>query len=156
MTEAVLPLLSDCVAGQMGLHFPPERYRDLERGIGSAAREFGFADPDAFALWLVSSPLTRDRLEVLASHLTVGETYFFRDKKILELLEEQILPELIRSRRATEQRLRIWSSGCATGEEPYSIGILLHKLIPDWERWNITFLATDINPRFLHKASVGE
>jgi len=156
MTESVLPLLSDFVAGQMGLHFPPERWRDLERGIGSAAREFGFTDTDAFAQWLLSSPLTRDRVEVLASHLTVGETYFFRDKRIFELLEEQVLPELIRARRTAGQRLRIWSAGCATGEEPYSIAILLHKLIPDLERWNITLLATDINPRFLQKASAGE
>ncbi|MBI4458741.1 MAG: protein-glutamate O-methyltransferase CheR, partial [Acidobacteria bacterium] len=156
MTESVLPLLSDFVAGQMGLHFPPERWRDLERGIGSAAREFGFSDADSFAQWLLTSPLTRNRVEVLASHLTVGETYFFRDRRAFELLEDQILPELIRSRRGTEQRLRIWSAGCATGEEPYSIAILLHKLIADLERWNITLLATDINPRFLHKARSGE
>ena len=156
MTETALPRLSDFVAAQMGLHFPPERWRDLERGIGSAAREFGFADTEAFAQWLLTSPLTRNRVEVLASHLTVGETYFFRDKRTFELLEEQILPELIRSRRATAQRLRIWSAGCATGEEPYSIAILLHKLIPDLERWNIALLATDINPRFLQKASAGE
>ena len=156
MTETLLPRLSEFVAAQMGLHFPPERWRDLERGVISAAREFGFADTEAFAQWLLTSPLTRNRVEVLASYLTVGETYFFREKRAFELLEEGILPELIRSRKGTEQRLRIWSAGCATGEEPYSIAILLHKLIPDLERWNIALLATDINPRFLQRASAGE
>jgi chemotaxis protein methyltransferase CheR len=156
MTEQVLHRISDVVAAQMGLHFPPERWRDLERGIASAAREFGLADPDALAQCLLTSPLTRNRVEVLASHLTVGETYFFRDKRTFAVLEENILTELIRLREGTERRLRIWSAGCATGEEPYSIAILLHKLIPDWERWNITLLATDINPHFLRKASAGE
>ena len=155
MSEILLSRLSDFLEAQMGLHFPPERWRDLARGIGAAATEFGFADTEACIQWLLASPVTRHRIEVLASHLTVGETYFFRDKKIFDLLEGQILPELIASRRGTNQRLRIWSAGCATGEEPYSIAILLHKLIPDLECWNLTILATDINPRFLQKASRG-
>jgi len=155
MPEILLPRLSDFVAAQMGLHFPMERWRDLERGIHSAARDFGFTDAEACIQWLLASPLTRSQVEVLASHLTVGETYFFREKRTFALLEEHILPELIRSRRGMNQHLRIWSAGCASGEEPYSIAILLQKLIPDVERWNITILATDINPRFLQKASQG-
>lgn len=133
MSEILLSRLSDFLGAQMGLHFPAERWRDLGRGLSAAAREFGFTDTDACIQWLLASPLTRHRIEVLASYLTVGETYFFRDKKTFDLLEGQILPELIRSRRGTNHLLRIWSAGCATGEEPYSIAILLHKLIPDLE-----------------------
>ena len=155
MSEILLSRLSDFLGAQMGLHFPAERWRDLGRGLSAAAREFGFTDTEACIQWLLASPLTRHRIEVLASYLTVGETYFFRDKKTFDLLEGQILPELIRSRRGTNHLLRIWSAGCATGEEPYSIAILLHKLIPDLECWNLTILATDINPRFLQKASRG-
>jgi chemotaxis protein methyltransferase CheR len=148
-----LSQLSDFIAAQIGLHFPQERWRDLERGISSAAREFGFADMESCIQWLVSSPLTRSQIELLANHLTVGETYFFRDKNTFEILEEHILAELICSRQATERRLRIWSAGCCTGEEPYSIAIVLGKLIPDWDDWKITILGTDLNPRALQKAS---
>ena len=155
MSEILLSRLSDFLGAQIGLHFPPERWPDLERGIGAVAREFGFDNSAACVQWLLASPLSRNQIEVLAAHLTVGETYFFRDRKTFELLEGQILPELIRSRRATSQRLRIWSAGCASGEEPYSIAILLHKLIPDLEDWNLTILATDINARGLHKAAEG-
>ncbi len=151
----LLSRLADFVAAQMGLHFPAGRWRDLERGIRSAADEFGFKDAEACCQWLLSSPLTRNQIETLASHVTVGETYFFREKKSFEILEETVLPELIRSRRGSEQRLRIWSAGCCTGEEPYSIAILLSRLIPDWQDWHITILATDINPHFLRKASGG-
>lgn len=158
MADSLSDLLSQLSAGiaaQLGLHFPRERWRDLERGMRSAAREFGFQDIESCAQWMVSSPLTKSQLEVLASHLTVGETYFFRERRGFAALEEHVLPALLRARRNTEKRLRIWSAGCCTGEEPYSLAILLSKVIPDWKDWNITILATDINPRFLQKASAG-
>ena len=150
-----LERLSAVVASRMGLHFPGERLRDLERGIDSAARELGFEDTGACVEWLLSSPLTRSCIEVLASHLTVGETFFFRDGKIFQLLEEVVLPELIGNRRNNGKRIRIWSAGCATGEEPYTIAMFLDRMIADLDDWNITILATDINPRFLHKAAEG-
>ena len=102
---------------------------------------------------MLSLPLPRNQLEILASNLTIGETYFYRENKAFEALEEHILPELLRSSRGKERRLRIWSAGCCTGEEPYSLAISLSKVIADLKDWNITILATDINPRFLKKAS---
>ncbi len=155
LQDSLLSRLSEALAAQMGLHFPKERWRDLERGIAAAARDFHLPDAEACARWLLSAAPARDQIEVLASHLTVGETYFFREPRSFEILEQQILPELIRSRRDGERRLRIWSAGCATGEEPYSIAMLLDRLIPDPGEWNVTLLATDINPRFLGKAAEG-
>jgi chemotaxis protein methyltransferase CheR len=155
ISETLLTELSEFVATRMGLHFPMERWHDLENGIGSAASEFGFKDTETCIKWLVSSQLMKQEIEILASHLTIGETYFFRDKKSFEVLEKDILPGFILSRMGNEKRLRIWSAGCATGEEPYSIAILLNRMIPDIKDWNITILATDINPRFLAKAQKG-
>lgn len=155
VSNILLSQLNDFVAARMGLHFPQERRRDLERGIDSAAREFDFQDTDACIRWLISSPLTNNHIEILAGYLTVGETYFFREKNCFEMLEARLLPDLIRSRRGAEPRLRIWSAGCCTGEEPYSIAMLLQRLIPDLKDWNVTIVATDINHRFLRKASDG-
>ncbi len=155
LPDILLSQLSEFVADRMGFHFPQERWADLERGIRSAARDFEFNDTESCVQWLVSSPVTQSQIEMLASHLTVGETYFFRERQSFEMLEERILPELIRKRRDSEQRLRIWSAGCCTGEEPYSIAILLKQLLPDLKDWQITILATDINPRFLQKVSEG-
>lgn len=139
----------------MGLRFPKERRSDLERGIDSTARELGFPDSESCVEWFLSSAAKGSHVEVLASHLTVGETYFLRDRRAFEVLEEQVLPELIQSRCKSGKYLRIWSAGCATGEEPYSIAILLSKMIPDPQDWNITILATDINRCFLKKAADG-
>ncbi len=147
--------LSDFIARSMGLHFPPERIADLQRGLGAAAAEFGFADDARCAEWVLSGALTRPQLHALASHLTVGETYFFRERKTFEALSNVILPELIGRRRGREQRLRLWSAACCTGEEAYSLAILLQQALPDWREWNVTILATDINERFLQKAAAG-
>jgi len=155
LSDALLSRLSDFLESHIGLHFPKERWRDLERGIAAASRESGYSQTETFVDWLLSAPLTRTQIEGLASHLTVGETYFFREKRSLDILEEQILPELIRARGETERRLRIWSAGCCTGEEPYSIAMLLDRSIPDLKKWNVTILATDINPQFLRKAALG-
>ena len=155
LSDILLSRFSEFISSQLGLHFPKERWDNLERGINLASREFGFKDIGSCVQWLMSSPLTRSQIEILAAYLTIGETYFFREKKSFKVLEEYILPELIRSRRGTNQSLRIWSAGCCTGEEPYSIAILLSKMLPDWQDWHITILATDINSHFLKKASEG-
>ena len=155
VSDALLTKFSKFIENSIGVHFEKNRRHDLESKIGYVTKEFGFENAESCFGWLMSSPLTRSQIETLASYLTIGETYFFREKKSFDALENHILKELIQSRRGNEKRLRIWSAGCATGEEPYSIAILLSKMIPDLEDWNITILAVDINPRFLKKASEG-
>lgn len=143
--------LSEFVADRLGLHFPRERWDDLQRGLSAAAQELGFQDPG----WPLSRAPTQAQLEVLASHLTIGETYFFRDRQAMQALGQTILPELIRSRRGRSQQLRIWSAGCCSGEEPYSVAMLLHQALPDLRDWQVSITATDINSRFLQKAVAG-
>jgi chemotaxis protein methyltransferase CheR len=85
----------------------------------------------------------------------VGETYFFREQGSFDVLEERIFPELIRAYARSHRPLRIWSAGCCTGEEPYSIAILLDRLSQYYGDANATIFATDINPTFLEKAAKG-
>jgi chemotaxis protein methyltransferase CheR len=147
--------VSEFFAQATGLHFPAERQPDLQRGLTAAAAEFGFADGASCADWLLSTPLTRPQLHALVSHLTIGETYFFREPKAFDALRARILPELLGRRRGREQRLRLWSAACSTGEEAYSLAILVQQLLPDWQDWEVTILATDINERSLQKAVAG-
>jgi chemotaxis protein methyltransferase CheR len=151
-----LSRFSDFVQAKMGIHFTRQRWSDLERGVAAAASEFGFDDVRMCIEWLMSAELlTRGQIEILASHLTVGETYFFRERQTFAVLADHILPALISARRGKEQQLRIWSAACCTGEEPYSLAILLREKIADLHEWNVTILATDINSRFLRKALSG-
>ncbi len=146
--------LTAIIAARMGLHFPPDRLADLQRGLDSAAPELGARNATALVDMLLAAPLSRQQLHVLASHLTIGETYFFRERLVFQALTEQIIPELI-VRRSSSRGLRLWSAACCTGEEPYSLSILLQQCIPDIAGWHATVLGTDINERFLQKAVAG-
>lgn len=154
-SEHQIKMLSDFVHTRMALHFPENRWADLAGKLRSASVEMGFSDPTAFAQWVLTSSLSLDHFEVLASHLTTSETYFWREPQTFAALMSDVLPGLIRTGEKQEQRLRIWCAGCSTGEEAFSIAIALHKLIPNLASWNITILATDINPRILRQARAG-
>lgn len=105
---------------------------------------------------LIGLPSEDPQWRRLIEYLTIGETYFFRNAAHFKALREKVLPDLIAERRANGYRqIRIWSAGCATGEEPYSLAILLRELIPDYEQWIISILGTDINEGFLQRAREG-
>jgi len=93
-------------------------------------------------------------LHALVEHLTVGETYFLRDPAQIAALRETILPDLI-ERRSGERRLRLWSAGCSTGEEPYTLAILLREknITPAWD---ILLVGTDVNRESLRVAREGK
>ncbi len=148
--------LSQLVAAQTGLHFPENRWRTFRRGIAAAVRDLSGEDNSLLYIHrLLSSPFPQSRMNALVNRLTVGETYFFRDKSLFHVLENTILPELINSRLGEKKTLRFWSAGCCSGEEPYSLSILLDQMLPDRQEWDITILSTDINTDFLQKAEKG-
>src|SRR6266702_1330194 len=95
ISDELLSQAAQLISAQLGLNFPTARWDDLERGIGAAARELDFRDLPSFVRSFASSHWTKSQIEVLASHLTVGETYFFRDEKTFEILQDHILPKLI-------------------------------------------------------------
>jgi chemotaxis protein methyltransferase CheR len=137
------------------LNFRRERWGELEAGLQLAAPALEMDGAEQCARWIVEEPIEEPQLQVLAQALTVGETYFCRDNNVFRAFEREILPDLVELKRRRERRLRIWSAACCTGEEPYTIAMILKKAIPDLMDWNVTILATDVNPHFLRKASEG-
>ena len=154
-SDTQLAMISRCITDEMGLYFPEDRWKDLVRGISGATVELGCQDTADFVNRLLASPVNKKLIEVLARHLTTGETYFFREKQVFEILKNRILPELIRSRAGLNKTIRIWGAGCSSGEEPYSVAILLKQMLPDIRNWNITIRATDINLDALARARAG-
>ena len=155
LDEDLLVAVSDAIRDRLGLSFRPERWRQLEAGLQMAAPSLGFGDAGECARWVASRPVDESQLKLLAQCLTVGETYFCRDTGVFHVLEHDILPPLVAARRDGERQLRIWSAACCTGEEAYTIAMILRRVIPDLERWNLTLLATDVNSHFLAKAAAG-
>lgn len=139
----------------LGLLYSEKQEKDLGAKISAAAKGFAFDSSERFVGWLLKQQLDAEQTKKLASFLTIGETYFFRERKALEYLEHKHLPHLISKRRNKNQTLKIWSAGCSSGEEPYTIAILLSRLLPGFKNWNIKIVGTDINSKFLEKAKAG-
>jgi len=146
-----LEALAEVVGERMGLHYPPAKWPDLERALAMAAPGAGFESLDDLVTAILTETATEERLGSLASCLTVGETYFFRDPKSFSALERQVLPELAR-RRAAAGVLRIWSAGCSDGAEPYSIAISCSRALPLCGSLEARILATDIDHSALDRA----
>ncbi len=89
--------------------------------------------------------------------ITTHETLFFRDASPFAALQHRVIPDLIDSKASTplSRRIRIWSAACSTGQEPYSIAMVLLDLLPDIARWNINILGTDISDSSIAQASRG-
>jgi chemotaxis protein methyltransferase CheR len=147
--EALIQALGDKIAVHTGMRFERDRLPELVRAVDV----LGLCRPELEA-WL-SRSWTQADVQALAVHLSVGETYFFREPAAFEVLEHELLPPLIDQRRTTTRHLRVWSAGCSTGEETYSLAIMISRLIPDHADWDITLLGTDIHPGFLARAEEG-
>lgn len=131
-----------------GLCYPEQRRADLTHGLQRLALHLGV---ESFAQLLAMVESRPSAWDELIAELTIGETYFFRNAAQFAALRDIILPDLMQ-RRATMRYLRLWSAGCATGEEPYSLAITLHEVLPANPPWQVSILATDINRRFLNRA----
>jgi chemotaxis protein methyltransferase CheR len=107
-------------------------------------------------LWISANNLTKKEWQIIASHLTVGETYFFREASSLKLFTQKIIPELISKRADNSKKIQIWCAGCSSGEEPYTLAMLIRENFPCFNNWDISILATDINLNSINKALDGQ
>ncbi|HEY5512979.1 MAG TPA: CheR family methyltransferase [Geomonas sp.] len=132
-----------------GLHFESRNRTGLERGL---QKRMSVLRLDSYADYLDFLKLhgeSRHERQKLLQFLTVGETYFFRYPAHFEALRERL------SGAKASERIRIWSAGCSTGEEPYSIAISIMQALPDWRTRDIKILATDINNQSIKRARDG-
>ena len=137
-----------------GLHFSQHNHRILERGLMRRIQSLRMESVPAYLNFLTATPDNYDEMNKLLGLLTVGETSFFRYRSHREALLNYVIPRLIEQNK-THGKLRIWSAGCSTGEEPYSVAILLRQNFPELVDWDIQILATDINKRALRQAREG-
>lgn len=99
-------------------------------------------------------PESPDLAQEVVEALLNNETYFFRDKPTFDQLPAEVLPELAR-RRSSVRRLSIWSAGCSTGQEAYSLAMLFADQAERWQGWTIEILGTDVSHRAINAARSG-
>lgn len=155
LRDDLLAPLSGWATESFGLRFPPDRWGELARGVAAAALELGIADLDSWAELLATGGAPEAHVAVVANHLTISETYFFRHSDSFDLLEHDILPARLAARVEQRSPIRIWSAGCATGEEPYSVAMLLRQRFPASASSRSLLYGTDINSQVLQRARRG-
>ena len=145
----------ELVRQRAGIEIPDARLGDLEKGVQAALEQSGATSPEMlYDLLAEKGPRGIAAFEALIPAVTINETHFFRNRPQMQALEKEILPDLIRT-HSDSKRLRIWSAACSSGEEPYSLAILLDRLLRDKPGWDVLIHGTDIDQFALQKAAEG-
>jgi chemotaxis protein methyltransferase CheR len=154
MEDTSLKRIRDLIATHVGLLVREQDDVLLRKVVSERVQALNLSGAEQYCQFLGSDADIRHEREALTLLLSVGETYFFRDREQHVLLRDIILPELLERRKA-ERTLRIWCAACSSGEEAYSLAILLDELMADQSSWNIFILGTDINQDFIERARQG-
>lgn len=171
MNDAIIEQFVKLISDYTGWHIREQDRNVLQQKIWTRMKALKLFQPEEY--YQILAAVTEQNLEnfresqaewkKLISLLTTGESYFFRDRGQFKLLENHIFKELIErqysenliAKSGIPKSLRIWSAGCSTGEEPYSLAILLQEMIPNWQEWEILIIGTDINQEAIEKAKRG-
>ncbi len=170
MTDALIEQFVKLISGYTGLHIREQDRKALQHKIWTRMKARKLSNPEHYYQILAAGSDPNSFANVregeaewkeLMLLLTTGESYFFRDRGQFHLLEYHIFKDLIERKNSrsafgeSPRVLRIWSAGCSTGEEPYSLAVLLQEMLPDWEQWDILIVGTDINQDSIEKAKRG-
>jgi chemotaxis protein methyltransferase CheR len=158
--EAVDPVyrqIRDLVYKVSGIYKAEEKLYLLADGCGRRMKQLGARNPREYWDQLTAQPGRDGELRQLLNEITIGETCLFRSQPQLDALRKVILPEIVAEKtKQVTKRLRIWSAGCSTGEESYTLAM---NMLEESERllkgWTIEILATDLNDRSIETAKAG-
>src|SRR5512145_2842114 len=154
LPDDVFRLLRDFIHDYCGIFFDNGSKFLLERRLNRRLEQHQLKSFEEYYHYLLYDRKREEEIVILVDNLTTNETYFFREGAQLKAISEGILPEL-RAKNAARKSLRIWSAGCSTGEEPYTIAILLLESGDWWRDWQVEIMGSDINQRVLHTARKG-
>jgi chemotaxis protein methyltransferase CheR len=151
--SALFAELAQLAMRRIGLRIPDDAQDRFLGMLRERSTHLGYrmlADYQTF----LTGPQAAEEWEELARTFTCGETFFFRDRGQIDLLRMHLLPQLI-AQHGTDKTLRLWSAGCASGEEVYSLAMLVDMVLPNRDGWNILILGTDIDSKAISRAQRG-
>ncbi|SHI85588.1 CheR family methyltransferase [Lutispora thermophila] len=136
-----------------GIYYEPSKKYYVEKRIERCAELLDMESLNQYYMMLKFSNDTSE-FDKLINELTVNETYFFRDFPQLRNFAEDVLPIFVRQ-KGDSRKIKIWSAACSTGEEPYTLSIILQEMLEKPQEWEIEILASDINTKVLEAARIG-
>jgi chemotaxis protein methyltransferase CheR len=155
--DPVYRQIRDLVYKVSGIYKAEEKLYLLADGCGRRMNEIAVRTPREYWDYLTATPSRDGELRHLLNEITIGETCLFRSQPQLDALRKVILPELAAEKtKQITKRLRIWSAGCSTGEESYTLAInILEESEKLLKGWTVDILATDLNDRSVETAKAG-
>ena len=141
-----------CIESRTGVYIDDSKQNSLKISLDTRMNVLGVKDYDAYYSLIKTNTVGKKEFDELLNLILIKETFFFRDDRQLRVLTENILPALIE--RKKDKEIKIWSAGCATGEEPYSIAMAVMESFPP-DNMNVSVYATDISAEALKKAKEG-
>jgi chemotaxis protein methyltransferase CheR len=155
--DPALYRIRDLIYQNAGIFQADHKLRFLQDRCERRMQELNLDSPRDYLHVLVAPGSGEAELSKLLNEVTVGETCFFRNQAQLDGLSNVVLPQILQARSGSPTRhLRVWSAGCSTGEEPYTLAILLLELqVRLLKGWSFEVLATDLNQRSLEAAEQG-
>jgi len=147
--------LRGVLARRAGIRLPDNKQFMLESRLAERLAELGLDDFGQYLTFLTTGPFQVDEFRELYSLLRSNESWFFRNQAQLDVFEHRVLPELIERRERTK-RLRIWAAACATGEEAYTLAIIVSRVLGGrLEDWHVEIFGTDLTPQLVQTAREG-
>jgi len=155
LTDAEFSRISEMVYKHCGINLHDGKKQLVQARVAKRLRAGRFESLSGY-LDFVANDQSGQEFTLLIDAMSTNLTSFYRESDHFRFLQEVGLPEAIaRKTKIGDRRLRLWSAACSTGEEPYTLAMILHDTIPDIERWDIKILASDISTHVLHVAGNG-
>ncbi len=139
---------------QSGLVLSPDKTYLVESRLLPITRKHGMDSLDALAAALRAGPESGPLVKEVVDAMTTNESFFFRDIKPFDQFKQLVLPRLMQARAATK-RIRIWSAACSSGQEPYTLAMILREEGAKLSGWRFEIMATDISAEMLEKSKAG-
>ena len=148
--------LRDLIYEKIGIHILDEKIYFLKKRVEKRIEELGIDSPSEYIKYLRYMDHTGKEFQNLTNSITINETYFFRNFPVLQAFAEHCLPEVLqRNMEKKQKELRILSAGCSSGEEPYTLSIILHEMVDDLRNIDARIVGIDIDESALKKAERG-
>ena len=153
ISDSSTRILAGLLEARTGQQLTMSRRWRIETALSALLRERGISTLDELITILVMGK-EPSLSQMVVEALLNNETYFFRDRSPFDLIQRYALPELAQ-RRAKSKRLRIWSAGCSTGQEAYSLAMLFAEQPEQWRGWTVDILGTDVSTACVERARTG-
>ena len=146
--------LSQHIYQKLGLHFDEKKIYFLKKRVEKRMAALRIDDPQDYVFMVGYADPQGVEMQALANLVTTNETYMFREYDQLQAFANHCLPEVLSAKQARGERtLRIWSAGCSSGEEAYTLAMIVQEVFPQAQSWKCEIVATDIDENMLRRVA---